>query len=220
MKIAQNLRKIKETLPEGVRLTAVSKFHPDEAIMEAYEAGQRIFGENRVQELAGKYERLPKDIEWHLIGHLQTNKAHIAVPIASMIQSVDSERLLTVLDSEALKCGKKLKILLQVHIAQEEQKFGFRPDEAASLFSSGKIKKYENLVPCGLMGMATFTDDSGQIRSEFRSLAALFRRIRAFPQTGDEFTEISMGMSDDYPIAVAEGSTIVRIGSLIFGPRP
>jgi len=221
MSIKTNLKKINDEIAgRGVTLCAVSKFHSEEAIMEAYGEGQRIFGENLVQELVPKYRHLPKDIEWHLIGHLQTNKVRLIAPFVAMVQSVDSERLLKELNKEAEKCGRKIKILLQVHIAQEEHKFGFSEEEMIKLFASGAVKKYENLLVCGLMGMATFTDDENRIRAEFRRLKRLSDNIREnFPVDKINFTEISMGMSDDFNIAIEEGSSIIRIGSRIFGRR-
>ena len=216
MSIADNLSEIKKHLPPGVRLTAVSKFHSNETILEAYNAGQRTFGESRVQELLGKYDRLPKDIEWHFIGHLQTNKVKYIAPFIYMIQSVDSLKLLEEIDKQAGLFSRRIPVLLQIHIAQEEQKFGFDKDASYTDFSTN----YANVRFCGLMGMATFTEDTTQIDSEFEGLAELFRQLKStcFANNAD-FNELSMGMSDDYPIAIEKGSTMVRIGSRLFGSR-
>jgi pyridoxal phosphate enzyme (YggS family) len=220
MKIADNLLKVKSSLPPNVRLAAVSKFHSEEEIMEAYGAGQRLFAENRVQELVPKYEHLPKDIEWHLIGHLQTNKVRQIAPFVSVIQSVDSLRLLQEINREAQKNGRQIDVFLQIHIADEEQKFGFSFEEAENLLKNKFSETLESVRITGLMGMATFTEDEAKIRSEFAHLSAFFKKIKAeYFLNKNEFCELSMGMSDDYEIAVAEGSTIVRIGSAIFGPR-
>jgi pyridoxal phosphate enzyme (YggS family) len=220
MGISENLQRIRATLPETVRLLAVSKLHPESSILEAYRAGQRIFGENRVQELLPKQAHLPADIEWHFIGHLQENKVKYIVPFIDTIQSIDSLKLLATVDREAGKCHRKVKVLLQVHIAQEEHKFGFSPDEIEDLLKNKVLSNHPNLIFSGLMGMATFTDDGAQIRKEFEGLAAFFRKIKAAYFAGDDaFKELSIGMSDDYPIAVEAGSTMVRIGSKIFGTR-
>lgn len=201
-------------------MVAVSKTHPVERIMEAYNAGQRIFGENRVQELLAKQPLLPADIEWHLIGHLQTNKVKYIIPVASLIHSVDSTRLITAINSEAHKAGKKINILLQIRIASEETKFGMLPEEAVNIANLYKNGSYGNVVIQGLMGMATLTGDEGEIRSEFTFLADLFRHLKNTAFAGDPgFNILSMGMSDDYNIAVHAGSTMVRIGSSIFGHR-
>lgn len=204
----------------GTRLVAVSKTHAPEKIMEIYQSGQRIFGENRVQELVPKYEALPKDIEWHLIGHLQTNKVRLVAPFVRMIHSVDSLRLLCEIDKEAKKCGRTIDCLLQFHIAEEETKFGLDETEARALLQSADFQRLENVRVCGVMGMATFTDDQEQVRREFRCLRQIFGNLRRdFFPVAAHFREISMGMSGDWEIAVAEGSTLVRIGSLIFGSR-
>ncbi|MDR2147069.1 MAG: YggS family pyridoxal phosphate-dependent enzyme [Tannerella sp.] len=220
MSIKNNILSIQSTLPEGVRLVAVSKFHPVETIREAYDAGQRVFGENRVQELADKQPVLPPDIEWHFIGTLQTNKVKYIVPYIAMIQSVDSEKLLQEIDSQARKINRTVNVLIEIHIAEEASKHGFLPDECKELFTNDLSKKYPNVKICGLMGMATFTDNVGQVEREFEKLHDLFEEIRALPQTDEAvFQELSMGMSDDYLLAVKQGSTIVRIGSKIFGER-
>ena len=202
MNVTDNLKQVLAELPSGVRLVAVSKFHPNEAIEEAYRAGQRIFGESKVQEMTGKYESLPKDIEWHFIGHLQTNKIKYMAPYVSMIHGIDSYKLLAEVNKQAIKAGRVIRCLLQIHIAQEETKFGF------------------SLQICGLMGMATNTDSKEQIEREFRSLNCFFHEVKK-QYFADEptFCELSMGMSHDYRLAIAEGSTLVRVGSKIFGER-
>ena len=218
--IASNLKQVLAELPQGVRLVAVSKFHPAEAILEAYRAGQRVFGESKAQELQGKHEALPKDIEWHFIGHLQTNKVKYIAPYVALIHSIDSPRLLAEVDRQAARAGRTIDCLLQVHIAQEETKFGFSPDECRQYLASGQWKQLEHVRLCGLMGMATNTDDMGQVQREFQGLAALFHEVRDgwFAQA-PWFKELSMGMSHDYHEAIAAGSTLVRIGSHIFGER-
>ena len=218
--IAGNLQRLKSELPKNVRLLAVSKLHSEDVIMEAYNAGQRIFGENRVQELLPKYEHLPKDIEWHFIGHLQANKVKYIAPIIKTIQSIDSLKLAEAVNKEAAKCGRKIQALLQIHIAQEEHKFGFSYDEAEGLFKNGVLNSMTNLEICGLMGMATLTDDNLQIRSEFNRLNKFFQHVKTyFFADNDSFKELSIGMSDDYLIAVEEGSTMIRLGSRLFGQR-
>jgi pyridoxal phosphate enzyme (YggS family) len=207
-------------LPENVRLLAVSKFQSESAIMEAYKAGQRIFGENRVQELVTKHERLPKDIEWHFIGHLQTNKVKYIVPFIHTIQSIDSLKLAEIVNTEAGKYNRKIRVLLQIHIAREEQKFGFSYDETEELLKNNSFTHLSNLEINGLMGMATLTDDLNQIRNEFKGINNFFRHVKAvYFANNPSFKELSIGMSDDYPIAVEEGSTIIRIGSKVFGYR-
>jgi pyridoxal phosphate enzyme (YggS family) len=220
MSVSENLRQIETELPVTVRLLAVSKLHPESLIWDAYYAGQRIFGESRVQELLPKYTNLPKDIEWHFIGHLQANKVKQIVPFIDTIQSIDSVKLLEAVNWEAAKFNRKIKVLLQVHIAQEEHKFGFSFDEIEDFFKSELSHSFESITFSGLMGMATFTDDKAQIRKEFNRLAVFFQKIKADYFTSDDaFKELSMGMSDDYPLAVEEGSTMVRVGSKIFGAR-
>ena len=213
MGIADNIRKLKSELPSTVELVAVSKFKPVEAIREAYEAGQRSFGENRPQELAAKAPQLPDDIVWHFIGHLQTNKIKMVVPYAHLIHSVDSERLLAEIDKAARAAGKVMDCLLEIHIAEEQTKQGFTPDEAVAL--AREAGRYPNIRLRGVMGMATFTDDREQVRREFRSLKAVSERLSFLPGCDT----VSMGMSGDWPIAVEEGTTIVRIGTAIFGKR-
>ena len=213
--IAQKLSDIRVTLPEGVTLVCVSKFHPQEAIMEAYACGERDFGESRVQELLPKYEALPKDIRWHFIGHLQTNKVKQIVPFVHMIHSVDSVRLLETINREAEKISRRVKVLLEVHVAKEETKSGFTPDEINQfiIHNSKFIIDYPWVEICGIMGMATNTDDETEWRRCFQAIKYLANNLTA------SSPEISMGMSDDYLIAIEEGSTMVRIGSTIFGNR-
>ena len=220
MSIEDNVSKYKSSLPDGVKLIAVSKFHPSDAIKEAYDAGQRIFGESRVQELTAKQPTLPEDIEWHFIGTLQTNKVKYIAPFISMIQSVDSIKLMQEINRQAGICRRKIRVLIEVHIAEEDSKHGFSPDECRSFFSNGTPAQFENIEVCGLMGMATFTDDEKQVRSEFGKLRSLFEEIKSMQETDSSiFKELSMGMSDDYKIAIDEGSSMVRIGTSIFGTR-
>ena len=218
--IRENLEKIRKEIPENVTLVAVSKTKPVEAIQEAYNAGQRIFGENRVQEMVDKYQQLPKDIEWHLIGHLQTNKVKYVAPFVSMIHAVDSLKLLQEINKQALKNHRIINCLLQFHIAEEDSKFGLSFEEATDLLQSPEFAEMRNINIVGLMGMATFTDDTEQVREEFRNLENFYQVINShFFKFNGGFKHISMGMSGDYPIAIEEGSTIVRVGSAIFGPR-
>lgn len=220
MNIAENLKQVLTELPIGVRLVAVSKFHPNEAIEEAYSAGQRIFGESKVQEMTAKYESLPKDIEWHFIGHLQTNKIKYMAPFVAMIHGIDSYKLLTEVNKQAMKAERVINCLLQIHIAQEETKFGFSADECREMLATGVWKELSNVQICGLMGMASNTDDIEQIDREFCSLKNLFKEIKGtYFRDSDAFCELSMGMSHDYHQAIAEGSTLVRVGSKIFGER-
>lgn len=218
--ISEKITSLRSELPEGVRLVAVSKFHPVESIQEAYDAGQRYFGESRVQELLEKIPQLPSDIYWHFIGHLQTNKVRQIIGKTAMIESVDSERLLSLIDSESAKAGVVTRVLLQVHVAKEETKFGFLPEEMLDYFRERKFEKLTNTHICGIMGMASNTDDMVRVRADFAEIASLFRTISTeIAPDLREFDQISMGMSHDWPIAVEEGATIVRIGSLIFGER-
>ena len=220
MNIAKQIQSIRSELPANVRLIAVSKIHPVETILEAYQAGQRIFGENKAQELVQKYETLPKDIEWHFIGHLQTNKIKYIIPFVSMIHSIDSEKLLWEVNKNAEKVNRKINILLQIHIAKEETKYGFSEEECLEFLKSGAYKTFNHIQICGLMGMATFTNDMPAVRSEFEQLAAFFNRLKQeFFLSEPTFNELSIGMSDDYREAIAAGSTLVRIGSKIFGER-
>ena len=218
--IAERIHTLTSELPEGVRLVAVSKFHPAEAIAEAYAAGQRVFGESRVQELQVKHEALPKDIEWHFIGHLQTNKVKYIVPYVSLIHGIDSFRLLAEVDKQAERAGRTVGCLLQMHIASEETKFGFSFDECRKMLQAGEWRKFQHVRLCGLMGMATNTDNMQQVEEEFRSLATFFREVKAtWFAAEDTFHELSMGMSHDYPEAIAAGSTLIRVGTYIFGER-
>jgi PLP dependent protein len=220
MQIASNLNSLKSQTPEGVKLVAVSKTHPVEDILQAYKAGQRIFGENKAQELASKAAQLPQDIEWHFIGHLQTNKVKFIAPFVHTIQSVESLRLLETIDKEARRAGRVINCLLQFHIAMEETKFGLDMNEALALLKSQEHLYMENIRITGIMGMATFTDNESIVRSEFRMLHSYFDELCSTYFKGDNsFSEISMGMSGDYALAIEEGSTMVRIGSAIFGER-
>jgi len=218
--IAYNITYLKKEIPSDIKLVAVSKTKPVNEILEAYNTGHRIFGENRVQELLSKKDLLPGDIEWHLIGHLQSNKVKYVVPFISMIHSVDSFKILKIINNEAEKTGRKVDCLLQFHIGTEESKFGFTPDEVREMISSPQIRQITSARICGVMGMATFTDNENQIRDEFRYLYGCFLDLKRdfFPED-DSFREISMGMSGDYKIAIEEGSTIIRVGSIIFGER-
>ncbi|MDR0976964.1 MAG: YggS family pyridoxal phosphate-dependent enzyme [Prevotellaceae bacterium] len=220
MNIGDNLRGLQRELPDGVRLVAVSKFHPDDAILEAYRAGQRIFGESRAQEMQPKHERLPRDISWHFIGHLQTNKIKQIIDYVDLIHSIDSFRLLAEVDRHAAAAGRTVDCLLQIHIAAEETKYGFSFDECRALLDERRWEQLQHVRLCGLMGMATDTDDTEQIRKEFCSLHSFFREVKStWFAHDDAFKELSMGMSHDYPIAIAAGSTLVRVGSKIFGER-
>lgn len=218
--IAEIIHQINNELPSGVRLVAVSKFHPAEAIKEAYQAGQRIFGESRMQELVKKHEDLPKDIEWHFIGHLQTNKVRYIVPFISLIESIDSPRLLKEVNKQAAEAGRTVNVLLQLHIAQEETKFGFDFEECRTYLAEGSWRELNNVRICGLMGMASNTDCMEQVKQEFASLHTFFKEVKETFFVGkDYFQEISMGMSHDYPLAIEQGSTLIRVGSKIFGER-
>ncbi len=220
MSIQENIRKLKAEIPGHVTIIAVSKRKPVEDIMQAYEAGHRIFGENRVQELIEKQALLPGDINWHMIGHLQTNKVKYIAGFVDMIHSVDSLKLALAIDREADKTGRVIPVLLQVHIADEESKFGFSEDELNSLLDSQEISVLRNIRIDGLMGMATYTEDLEKIRSEFRYLGEVFSRVKnAYFAGSDHFRQISMGMSGDYEIAIEEGSTMIRVGTVIFGAR-
>ncbi len=218
--IAENIRKIRESLPEGVTLVAVSKFHPAEAIQEAYNAGQRNFGESRVQELAAKVPQLPGDINWHFIGHLQTNKVKQLLQLRpALIESVDTERLLDVIDREAVKLGVTARVLMQLHVAREETKFGFSPDELMQYFADRRFESLQATHICGVMGMASNTDDQTRIADDFNLIATTFRDICTQCPDLRGFDTVSMGMSHDYPLAVDCGSTMVRVGTAIFGER-
>jgi hypothetical protein len=214
------LKEILAGLPETVRLVAVSKYHPAEYIEAAYSAGQRIFGESIVQELVKKQELLPKDIEWHFIGHLQTNKVKYIAPFVSMIHAVDSLKLLKEINRQGEKCVRKIKCLLQLHIAREETKFGFSYTELEEMLVDGEWKDLPYVEICGIMCMASNTDDTEDIRKEFHGARLFFYKIQdEFFRNHPEFCECSYGMSHDYPIAIEEGSTLIRVGSKIFGPR-
>ncbi|MBE0653977.1 MAG: YggS family pyridoxal phosphate-dependent enzyme [Bacteroidales bacterium] len=218
--IMDTYRYFKITLPERVKLVAVSKTKPREDIMALYNLGHRIFGENKVQDLVSKAETLPSDIQWHMIGHLQSNKVKYLVPFVSLIHSVDSIKLLETIEKEGAKRNRRIDCLLQVHIALEETKFGFSEEEVMELVNSNKISQFQFVNIRGLMGMATFTEDMEKVRQEFRNLKTIFENIRKNPGfRRDDFSELSMGMSGDYPVAIEEGSTMIRIGSLIFGER-
>lgn len=220
MSIQSNLFQLKATLPATVTLVAVSKFHPVEAVLEAYEAGQRVFGESRVQDLVEKQRHLPADIEWHFIGHLQTNKVRQVLPYVSLIHSVDSLKLLQEIEKEATRINRVIPCLLQIHIAAEPGKFGFTPEACTALVSDGTLLDFKHISVRGLMGMATNTDDKAQVQREFEGLKHLYDTIKQthFPSDA-QFNTLSMGMSDDYPLAVQAGSTMVRIGSRVFGER-
>lgn len=211
---------LQDLSPTGARLVAVSKTKPNEAILELYEKGQLDFGENRVQELLPKYEELPKDIRWHLIGHLQTNKVKYVVPFVHLIHSVDSYKVLKEINKESGKIDRVTNCLLQFKIAEEDTKYGLEWEEAVAMLQDPAYREMKYIRIRGVMGMATFTDDEGQVRREFRQLKRIFDRLKEqFFADREDFQEISMGMSDDYPIALEEGSTMVRIGSLLFGAR-
>lgn len=220
MSIAQNLQHITEQLPAGIKLVAVSKFHPVERIMEAYDAGQRIFGENRAQELAAKAPQMPTDIEWHFIGHLQKNKVRMIMPWVSTIQSIDSTQLLQLVDKEAARIERHVDVLLQLHVAKEQTKSGFTIDEIFEAAENGAFNNLSNVTITGVMAMATFTDDMDQVASEFELVHNTFLTLREkYFASNPAFKEISMGMSDDWPVAVKHGATLVRIGTDIFGQR-
>lgn len=218
--IAENVKQVLSELPAGVQLVAVSKYHPNEAILEAYQAGQRVFGESKVQEMTTKHESLPKDIEWHFIGHLQTNKIKYIVPYVTLIHSIDSYKLLTEVNKQAEKINRSVDCLLQLHIAEEETKFGFSFQECKDMLEGEKWKELKNVRLCGLMGMATNTENIEQIEKEFCSLNSFFKEVKhTWFSDADAFRELSMGMSHDYRIAITAGSTLVRVGSKIFGER-
>lgn len=220
MTIKNNIVRYTQNLPSGCVLIAVSKTQPIEKIQEAYDAGQRAFGENKAQEMARKYEQLPRDIQWHMIGHLQTNKVKYIAPFVHLIHSVDSLKLLTEIDKQAKKNNRVIPCLLQVHIAEEESKFGFSAEEIQELLKRGALRGLDHIRIAGLMGMATFTENMDQVRKEFRSLNQLFTTLKNQPLPKQVvMEELSMGMSGDYAIALEEGSTMVRIGTSIFGER-
>jgi len=216
MNITENLKKIKSTLPDNVTLVAVSKTKPNEAILEAYNVGHRIFGENKVQELTDKYEALPKDIEWHMIGHLQSNKVKYIAPFVKLIHGVDSFKLLQEINKRAEQNHRIIDCLLQIHIAEEDSKFGFDEKEVIELLASEEFKLLQNVTIVGLMGMATFTDNETQVKKEFTSLKQLFDKLQT---SNIKLHTLSMGMSGDYQLAIECGSTMIRVGSSIFGER-
>ncbi|PHN92440.1 YggS family pyridoxal phosphate-dependent enzyme [Maribacter sp. 6B07] len=216
MSIKENLLAVKQTIPNSVTLVAVSKTKPISDIQEAYDQGQRIFGENRVQEMTEKWEKMPKDIEWHMIGHLQRNKVKYMAEYVSLVHGVDSPRLLAEINKQAEKHNRTIPCLLQVHIAEEDTKFGFNEEELLDLVRNENFKSHKNVKIVGLMGMATFTENMDQVRREFKSLHSLYLKLKS---EYADFTTLSMGMSGDYQIAIEEGSTMVRIGSSIFGSR-
>ena len=220
MSVSLNFKVIKESIPKNVKLVVVSKKQSDQTMMEVYNAGHKIFGENKVQELITKKNRLPVDISWHFIGHLQTNKVKQIVPFIDLIHGVDSVKLLETINNESKKINRIVNCLIQIHIAEETTKFGFLENELIEILSSSEIKSFENINICGLMGMATFTDDQQQIRNEFKKLKTLFEKVKCnYFSDNENFKEVSMGMSDDYLMAIGEGSTMIRIGSSIFGLR-
>ncbi len=220
MGAAENLQVIKGQIPDEVTLVAVSKTKPDQMILDAYETGHRDFGENKVQDLIGRRERLPEDIRWHMIGHLQSNKVKYLVPFVHLIHGVDSMKLLGIIQKEAVKANRIQDCLLQVHVAREETKFGFSAEELLELAGSGALHDLDGIRIRGVMGMATFTADTDQIRDEFRALNTVFETMKSEVFAGEStFEHRSYGMSGDFRIAIEEGSTMVRIGSLIFGPR-
>ncbi len=218
--IAENLKRIKADLPAQVQLVAVSKTKPNAAILEAYEAGQRVFGENKIQEMTDKYDALPQDIEWHMIGHVQRNKVKYMAPFVALIHAVDSLRLLTEIDKQAERNNRVIPCLLQLFIADEETKFGLSEDELFELLDSEAFKALHHIKIQGLMGMATFTENQDQIRQEFSTLHHIFEKVQTYNHLPNvECKTLSMGMSNDYPIAIDCGSTMIRIGSTIFGER-
>ncbi len=220
MSIKENLIDFSKQIPKTVQLIAVSKTKPNEDIMEAYHAGHRSFGENKIQDLRKKAEELPKDIRWHYIGHLQTNKIKYIAPFIHMIEAIDSLKLLAAINKEALKNKRTIDVLLQFHIAEEESKFGLDQNEAEQILQDESFQSLKNIRVCGVMGMASYTDDKDQIRSEFAHLRQIFNHLKDnYFQENDAFKEISMGMSNDYQIAIEEGSSMIRIGTAIFGLR-
>lgn len=220
MTVADNLKKIFEELPDQVKLIAISKTKSTGQVMQVHNAGHHVFGESKAQELLPKYEALPKDIRWHMVGHLQSNKVKYIAPFIELIHSIDSLKLLKIVNKEARKNARTIQCLLQIHIAEEESKYGLQFEEACEILESESFRNMENVEICGLMGMATLTGNTDQVRSEFRQLKQYFDIIREKYFAGKaSFSEISMGMSGDYRIAIEEGSTMVRIGSAIFGER-
>ena len=218
--VKSHLHEVLDTLPQGVRLVAISKYHPNEYIEAAYEEGQRVFGESHEQELRQKHLSLPQDIEWHFIGHLQTNKVKYIAPYVTMIEAVDSLKLLREINKQAEKCGRRIKVLLELHIAQEATKYGLTLDACRELLAAGEWRQMQHVQICGIMMMASLTDDANQIRQEMLTARDFFDEVKAQYFADDEaFCERSWGMSDDYPIALETGSTMIRVGTKIFGPR-
>ena len=218
--VKTHLHQVLDTLPQGTRLVAISKYHPNEYIMAAYEEGQRVFGESHEQELRLKHQELPQDIEWHFIGHLQTNKVKYIAPYVSMVEAVDSLKLLKEINKQAEKCGRVIKVLLELHIAEEATKYGLTLDACRELLEAGEWRTMEHIQICGLMMMASLTDNQEQIRREMQTAADFFDEVKAKYFANDEaFCERSWGMSDDYPIALQTRSTMIRVGTMIFGPR-
>ena len=218
--VKSNLHEVLDTLPQGVRLVAISKYHPNEYIEAAYEEGQRVFGESHEQELRQKHQTLPADIEWHFIGHLQTNKVKYIAPYVSMVEAVDSLKLLREINKQAEKCGRVIKVLLELHIAEEATKYGLTLDACRELLAGGEWREMKNVQICGLMMMASFVDDAEQIRREMTIARDFFDEVKAqYFADDDTFCERSWGMSEDYPIALETGTTMIRVGTKIFGPR-
>ncbi|SEA92451.1 hypothetical protein SAMN05216462_3136 [Xylanibacter ruminicola] len=218
--VKSHLHEVLDTLPQGVRLVAISKYHPNEYIEAAYEEGQRVFGESHEQELRQKHLSLPQDIEWHFIGHLQTNKVKYIAPYVTMIEAVDSLKLLREINKQAEKCGRRIKVLLELHIAEEATKYGLSLDACRELLAAGEWREMQHVQICGLMMMASFVDDEAQIRQEMQIARDFFDEVKAqYFADDDAFCERSWGMSDDYPIALQTGSTMIRVGTKIFGPR-
>ena len=218
--VKSHLHEVLDTLPQGVRLVAISKYHPNEYIEAAYEEGQRVFGESHEQELRQKHLSLPQDIEWHFIGHLQTNKVKYIAPYVTMIEAVDSLKLLREINKQAEKCGRRIKVLLELHIAEEATKYGLTVDACRELLAAGEWREMQHVQICGLMMMASFVNDEAQIRQEMQTARDFFDEVKAqYFADDDAFCERSWGMSDDYPIALQTGSTMIRVGTKIFGPR-
>ena len=218
--VKTHLHEVTDHLPQGVRLVAISKYHPNEYIEAAYEEGQRVFGESHEQELRLKHQSLPQDIEWHFIGHLQTNKVKYIAPYVTMIEAVDSLKLLREINKQAEKCDRRIKVLLELHIAEEATKYGLTLDDCRELLAAGEWRDMHNVQICGIMMMASLTDDTNQIRREMQTARDFFNEVKAQYFADDEaFCERSWGMSDDYPIALETGSTMIRVGTKIFGPR-
>lgn len=218
--VKSHLHEVLDTLPQGVRLVAISKYHPNEYIEAAYEEGQRVFGESHEQELRQKHLSLPQDIEWHFIGHLQTNKVKYIAPYVTMIEAVDSLKLLREINKQAEKCGRRIKVLLELHIAEEATKYGLTLDACRELLAAGEWREMQHVQICGLMMMASFVNDEAQIRQEMQTARDFFDEVKAqYFADDDAFCERSWGMSDDYPIALQTGSTMIRVGTKIFGSR-